>query len=174
MLRLQDQEFCGRAPTNRKLYCIPGAGIDDVVAAKDEVIDGASNDTLFVFHVGTNDFKRTRSEELLQKYSDLIKQYKVKSNNIMISGVLPKMSAENVFYSKAFSLNNRLKSLCLQEGIEFVDTWDHFYQKPDLFNNDGLHLYCVGSARFRRLLNEAVRSFWSKNAAHATPEAITP
>ena len=170
IVRQQNTEFAGRAPNSRKVCCIPGAGIDDLVAARDEVTDGANNNTLFVLHVGTNDVQRTRSEELLQKYRDLIKEYKAKSNNILISGILPKMSAENVFYSKAFSINNRLKSLCLQEGIEFVDTWNHFYRKPDLFNKDGLHLNEVGSARLGRLLNEAVRSFWAKNVRQVTPE----
>ena len=70
------------------------------------------------------------------------------------------MSAETIFYSKAFSLNNKLKSLCLQEGVEYIDTWNQFYQKPDLFQSDGLHLSQVGSARLGRLLNDKVVSFW--------------
>ena len=116
-------------------------------------------------HAGTNDVQWTRSEELLQKYRDMIEEYKTKSNNILISGILPKMLAENVFYSKAFSMNNRLKSLCLQGGIDFVYTWNHFYRNPDLFNKDGLHLNAVGSARFGRLFNEAERSFWKKKSS---------
>lgn len=172
IIRQQIVEFCGRAPTNRKRYCIPGASIDDVAAASDKVTDGATNDTLFIFHVGTNDVKRTRSEALLQKYRKLIQHYKNKSNNVLISGVLPRISADNVFYSKAFSLNNRLRSLCLQEGVEFIDTWDQFFQKPDLFASDGLHLNSIGSARYGRLLSEAVRCFWSKNAAPSPPSNI--
>ena len=165
-------ELCGRAPKSRKRFCMPGGGIDDIIAAREEVTNGASKDALYIFHVGTNDIQKTRSEELLNKYRNLIKQYKMKSRNIIISGILPRMSAENVFYSKAFSLNSRLNSLCKQEGVTFINTWDHFYQKSELFSNDGLHLNCVGSARLGRLLNEEVRNFWSKNGAQATP-AVT-
>ena len=129
---------------------MPGGGIDDIIAAREEVTNGASKDALYIFHVGTNDIQKTRSEELLNKYRNLIKQYKMKSRNIIISGILPRMSAESVFYSKAFSLNSRLNSLCKQEGVSFINTWDHFYQKSELFSNDGLHLNCVGSARLGR------------------------
>ena len=83
----------------------------------------------------------------------------------MISGVLPRISADNLFYSKAFSLNNRLQSLCREEGIEFIDMWNDFYRQTGLFQSDGLHLSAVGAARFGRLLSKAVRSFWAKNVA---------
>ena len=129
IIRQQLVEFCGRAPTHRKRFCIPGAYIDDVKAASDEVSDGANNDTLFVLHVGTNDIQQTRSEALLQKYREMMQHFKTKSNNVMISGILPRMSAANSFFSKAFSLNNQLRTLCSQEGVEFIDTWDHFF--PD-------------------------------------------
>ena len=163
------EEFVGRSPKTRKRYCMPGGGINDIIAAREEVTDGASKDTLFIMHVGTNDVKKTRSEELLQKYRELIEQYKMKSRNIMISGILPRISAENVFYSKAFSLNSRLNSLCRKEGVTFINTWDHFFNKPELFAKDGLHLNCVGAARFGRLLNEEVREFWSKNEIRVIP-----
>ncbi len=79
----------------------------------------------------------------------------------MISGVLPRIAAENGFYGKAFSLNNRLETLCKEHGIEFVNMWND--NKPGLFKEDGLHLSPVGAARFSRLLSEAVRKFWAKN-----------
>ncbi len=81
----------------------------------------------------------------------------------MISGVLPRIVADNGFYSKAFSLNNRLETLCKEHGIEFVNMWNDLYNKPGLFKEDGLHLSPVGAARFGRLLSEAVRKFWTKN-----------
>ncbi|MCP4268391.1 MAG: hypothetical protein GY777_22915 [Candidatus Brocadiaceae bacterium] len=169
IVRDQLQEFCGRAPTKRKRFCIPGAGVDHVIAAKDEVTTGLNDNSLLVIHVGTNDVERTRSEDLLQKYRKLIQQYKSKTNNIIVSGVLPRISANTVFYSKAFSLNNCLKTLCQQEGIDFTDNWNQFYQKPDLFRRDGLHLSPVGSARLGRLLSDAVASFRSKNLVRQPP-----
>ena len=77
----------------------------------DQVSEEAKNNSLFVIHAGTNDVLKTRSEEMLDKYHRLIQQYKTKSSNILISGVLSRLAEDNLFYSKAFSLNNRLKSL---------------------------------------------------------------
>ena len=164
IIRGQLVEFCGRAPRSRKRFCIPGAGLDDVSEALDDVTNNMSNNALVVIHAGTNDVVRTRSEDLLERYKAMIQRYRSRTNNVLISGVLPRIDADNIFYSKAFSLNNRLKSLCLQEGVEFINTWNDFYQQPDLFADDGLHLSAVGSARLGRLLNDAVRSVWLKNA----------
>ena len=163
IIRQQLTEFCGRVKAKRRLFCLPGAGVDDVTDVLDQVAGEATAESLFVIHTGTNDVQKTRSEELLDKYRRLIQQYKTKSSNIIISGVLPRISADNVFYSKAFSLNNRLQSLCREHGVEFVNMWNDFYNKAGLFLNDGLHLSAVGAARFGRLISEAVRSYWAKN-----------
>ena len=163
IIRHQLTEFCGRVKEKRRLFCVPGAGTDDITDLFDQVSQEATDESLFVLHTGTNDVRATRSEALLEKYRKLIQQYKSKSSRIMISGVLPRISADNVFYSKAFSLNNRLETLCKENGVEFVNMWNDFYSKTGLFTGDGLHLSPVGAARFGRLLNEAVRRFWSKN-----------
>ena len=165
IVRRQDTEFCGRMPHKRRLFCIPGAGIDDVVAAVDQVSTDTADNALFILHAGTNDIRTTRSEELLEKYRRLIQQYKTKSSNILISGVLPRIKTSNVFYSRAFSLNSRLRSLCREYDVNFVNMWDGFYNQTDLFQKDGLHLSSVGAARFGRLLNEAVKVCWAKNGA---------
>ena len=152
-------EFCGRAPTKRKRFCIPGASVDDVAEAVDTVVEGVPANGIVIIHAGTNDLVRTRSEELMEKYRRMIRKYKEKTNNILISGILPRIDAVNTFYGKAFSINNRVKNLCSQEGIEFIDTWNDFYGKRELFTSDGLHLNTVGSARLGRLINNSVRFF---------------
>ncbi len=141
---------------------MPRAGIDDVTDLFRHVSEEATNESLFVVHTGTNDVRKTRSEDPLDKYRKLIQQYKTKSSKIMISGVLPRIASDNGFYSKPFSLNNPLETLCKEHGIEFVNMWND-YNKPGLFKEDGLHLSPVRAARFWRLLSEDVRKFWAKN-----------
>ncbi len=63
----------------------------------------------------------------MDKYKRLIQQYKEKSSNIIVSGILPRIKESNAFYSKAFSTNNRFKPLCAQENVEFVNFWNNFY-----------------------------------------------
>ena len=159
IVREQLYEFCGRARKTRKRFCMPGGRLDDITAACEEASRECDENTLFILHAGTNDVEYTRSEELLEKYREMIKRFKTKSRNIIVSGILPRRRAPKEFYSRAFSTNNRLTNLCAEEGIGFINLWNDFYDltgKHRLFSEDGLHLSPVGSARLGRLLNEAV------------------
>ena len=111
MIRHQLEEFCGRAPKRRKRYCYPGAKIDDITKALEDITEKEKHDSLYIVHVGTNDFKNTNSEELLEKYKRLIGTLKEKRSKFIVFGILPRIGAEKQFYNKAFSTNNRLKSL---------------------------------------------------------------
>ena len=108
-------------------------------------------------------FKNTNSEELLEKYKRLIGTLKEKQSKFIVSGILPCIGAENHLYNKAFSTNDRLKSLCSKKNVEFINLWNHFYDQQILFNHDGLHLNPVGSARLGRLLSDAVEAHRTKN-----------
>ena len=125
MIRHQLEEFCGRAPKRRKRY-YPRAKIDDITKALEEINGKEKHDSLYKVHVGTNDVKNTNSEELLEKYKRLIGTLKEKRSKFIVSGILPRISAEKQFYNKAFSTNGRLKSLCSKENVEFINLWNHF------------------------------------------------
>ncbi|XP_045136675.1 uncharacterized protein LOC123519439 [Portunus trituberculatus] len=85
IIRGQLEEFCGRVPSRRRRYCLPGATLRDITDCVEDVTKDATNDTLYVIHAGTNDVHRSRSEELMEKYKEMIKKYKTKSRNIVIS-----------------------------------------------------------------------------------------
>ena len=92
------------------------AGIADITGKADQVLEGTTQESLFVIHTDTNDVCETRSEKLLDKYRRLTQQYKNKSNNIMISGMFPRIALAYLFYSKAFSQNNCLNAFCREHG----------------------------------------------------------
>jgi len=174
MVRGQLVEFCGRSKNGRRRrYCYPGAGLNDITAVCNDVTQDTDRNTLYIIHAGTNDVLRTRSEELLEKYRRMIQQYKSKTNanNIIISGILPRVGAQKAFYDKAFSTNNRLQNLCYRENVNFVNMWNHFYHDQYLFQKDGIHLSSVGAARFGRLLCDQVSLHRSKNAIQTHPTA---
>ena len=173
IVRGQLIEFAGRVPQRRKRFCIPGAHLDDITGLCDDVTRDADDNTLYIIHAGTNDVESSGSEELMTKYRRMIQRYKDKTNRLIISGILPKIGAPDSFYDKAFSTNNRLKTLCTQEEVDFVDLWDNFYEDPSLFNDDGLHLNPVGSARLGRLFSDQVSLYRSKNAKQTRQGAST-
>ena len=172
-MRGQLTEFCGRAPRSRKRFCIPGGGVEDVIAAVDAVSSQAPENTTYLIHVGTNDLQRTKSEELLDKYRTMMRTYKEKSNKVIVSGIIPLRQAGSHFYAFVASLNRRLASLCSEENVGFVSTWDNFYYDSSLFSSDGLHLSPIGAARFGRLLDDAVRDYRTKNGNTLTRPAGT-
>ena len=159
IVRGQLEEFCGRNPNSRQRYCFPGAKVQDITNAVDYITEGCTKDTTVLIHVGTNEVMFTRSEELLQKYKVLMQKMKEKTNNIILTGILPRLRHQNKFFSKASYINNSLKSICIEENIYYSNYWDDFYGKEDLFLRDGLHLNAVGAARLGRLLHNSLFSF---------------
>ncbi len=77
--------------TAKDSECFPGAKINDIIAARDDVTTGFDENSLLVIHIGTNDVKASLSEELMKKYKSMIQHYKKKSNNIIVSGILPRL-----------------------------------------------------------------------------------
>lgn len=173
IVRGQLTEFAGRVPQRRKRVCVPGAHLDDITALCDDLTRDADSNTLYIIHAGTNDVESSGSEELMAKYERMIRRYKSKTNRLIVSGILPRIGAPYSFYDKAYSTNNRLKSLCSQEKIDFVDLWDNFYDDSSLFQDDGLHLDPVGDARLGRLFSDQVSLYRSKNALLTRQEAPT-
>ena len=173
IIREQLDEFCSRAPRRRRRHCIPGGTLDDVTAVCDDISQDVSENTLFLLHAGTNDIQRTRSEALLEKYRKMIRKYKEKSNNVIISGILPRINANRLFYNKAFSTNARLDNLCREEGVQFINLWNDFYNRDILFKDDGLHLNEIGSARLGRLFHDAVVAHLAKNASQLSRPGST-
>ena len=174
MIKGQLVEFCGRSANGRrKCYAYRGGTLDDMTTVSDTVTDKADSNTVVIIHAGTNDVQSSRSEELLAKYERMIKRYKekVSEKNIMISGILPRAKGSQRFFNIAFSANNRLKSLCERENVNFVNFWDNFYFDRHLFWKDGLHLNECGSARFGRLLCNELSALRAKNGPSAPPPA---
>ncbi|MPD04728.1 hypothetical protein E2C01_100433 [Portunus trituberculatus] len=130
MVHDQLPELCGCSSNGRrKPFYFPGTGLDDITAAYDDVTSNSENSTRFVIHAGTNDIHSSDSVELPDKYRLMIKQLISKTNgsNIVVSGILPRVGASSLFYDKAFRTNNRLKTLCAEESVLFINLWDHFY-----------------------------------------------
>ncbi|XP_063875049.1 uncharacterized protein LOC135108204 [Scylla paramamosain] len=164
IVRGQLSEFCGQAHESQKCLCMPGGRLDDITVACDDATSGAENNALFIILAGTNDVENTRSEELMEKYKRMLHRYKIKSQNIIISGILPRTRAPTIFYDRAFSTNSCLRSLCTDESVDYENLWADFYNKPFLFQDDGLHLNRVEAALLRRLLSNKVSRFRPKNA----------
>ena len=60
--------------------------------------------------------------------------------------------------SKRMAINGMVKRLCKEEEVGYVDMWDSFVGKEEMYVRDGLHLSGKGAAVFAEGLSGAVAS----------------
>ena len=111
--------------------------------------------TVLSIDASTNDIMNTTSQELLEKYKRMIQRYKCRSNKMIISGILHRSSAPNT----TFSTKCRLKSICTDKVIDFINCWDEFNNKNFLFLNDDLHFNPIEADWLGQLLSNKVSDF---------------
>ena len=60
--------------------------------------------------------------------------------------------------SKWMAINGMVKRLCKEEDVGYVDLWDSFVGKEEMYVRNGLHLSGKGAAVFAERLSGAVAS----------------
>ena len=63
-----------------------------------------------------------------------------KSSKVAISGLFPVPHASEHRNRRIVQMNVLLKSWCRREGFRFLDHWDHFWGRWDLYKRDSLNL----------------------------------
>ena len=88
------------------------------------------------------------------------KAKKARAGQIILSGVLPVFGNRIHGYrnSKRMAVNGMAKRLCKEEEVGYVDLWDSFVGKEEMYARDGLHLSGKGAAVFAEGLSGAVPS----------------
>ena len=79
---------------------------------------------------------------------------------IILSGILPVFGNRIDGYrnSKRVAINGMVKRLCKEEDVGYLDLWDSFVGKEEMYLRDGLHLSGKGAAVFAEGLSGAVAS----------------
>ena len=154
--RYLDRTFCKADRGRRMTCCLPGAGVQDVVERFGKVVEGTGKDAVVVVHVGVNDVSRVGSEELVDRYRDLLREMKESGRRCIVSGVLPRQRVGGLWLSKALCLNDRLRGFCRRNGVGFIDEWDRFYGRQELYAMDGVHFSRKGVDVLSECLEGAV------------------
>ena len=97
----------------------------------------------------------------LDKYRKLLKKTKeARVEQIILSGILPVFGNRIDGYRnlKRMAINGMVKRLCKEEDVGYVDLWDSFVGKEEMYVRDGLHLSGKGAAAFAEGLSGAVGS----------------
>ena len=146
------------------VVCLPGARIEHVTERVQRIMGRGNGGTLLV-HIGTNNTDKEGTTAIVEKYRNLLKKTKeARVGQIILSGILPVFGTRSQGYrnSRRMAVNGMVMQLCRDEAVGFVDLWDSFVGKEEMYLRDGLHLSGKGAAVFAGRLSGAVASGLSK------------
>ena len=142
------------------VVCLPGARIEHVTERVEKIMGRGKGGTILV-HIGTNNADKEGTTAIVDKYRKLQKKTKeARVEQIILSGILPVFGNRIDGYrnSKRMAINRMVKRLCKEEDVGYVDLWDSFVGKEEMYVRYGLHLSGKGAAVFAEGLSGAVAS----------------
>ncbi|XP_076862275.1 uncharacterized protein LOC143514677 [Brachyhypopomus gauderio] len=116
-----------RTPT---VSCFPGARVLDVARRLPSALKQRDDFGTVVLHVGAVDTFARRSEILKEHYRSLLDTARKKT---------------------------WLRDTCSSAGVDYVDNWESFRERPSLYRRDGLHPSRLGSAVLSRNIEDVLR-----------------
>ena len=132
--------------------------MQDVSDRWERMVAGSGQDSVVVVHVGTNDMERARPVDLVNRYRALLKKMRESGRKCVLSGILPRVGSSAEWDARALRMNSEVQDMCEEAGVLFMDGWDMFYGRRELFARDGLHLSRRGMESFSDLLEGFVRA----------------
>ena len=142
------------------VVCLPGARIEHVTERVEQIMGRGHGGSILV-HIGTNNADKEGTTAIVEKYRNLLKKTKqAMVGQIILSGILPVFGNRIHGYrnSKRMAVNGMVKRLCKEEEVGYVDLWDSFVGKEEMYAQDGVHLSEKGAAVFAEGLSGAVAS----------------
>ena len=78
-------------------------------------------------------------------YHSLLQRLREARKPTIVTGILPRRWATNEWYSRALGLNSRVRELCRDMRLKFVDAWAMFYGRNRYYSSGDLHLSDEGA-----------------------------
>ena len=141
------------------VVCLAEARFEHVTERVQRIMGRGNGGTLLV-HIGTNNADKEGTTAIVKKCRNLLKKMKeARVGQIILSGILPVFGTRSQGYinnSRRMAVNEMVKQLCREEEVGFVDLWDSFVGKEEMYLRDGLHRSGKGAAVFAEGLSGAV------------------
>ena len=142
------------------VVCYPGARIEHVTERVERLWE-VEMEGPYWYTSGRTMKDKEGTTAIVEKYRNLLKKTKkARVGEIILSGILPVFGNRIHGYrsSKRMAVNGVVKRLCKEAEVVYVDLWDSFVGKEDMYARDGLHLSGRGAAVFAEGLSGAVAS----------------
>ena len=138
------------------------AGTTEHVAQDLKQTISRCNATQVVIHIGTNDITRKGSEGTANSILDLAQQAKNHGGvrQVFICNVTPRKDKGSFIFSRSESVNNRLRSLCFNTDVKFIDLRAKLEacKFNGLFKDD-VHYNKAGATEALRVIADTVKHF---------------
>lgn len=134
--------------TNVVTHCLPGATVPDILSSFPKLVSSLPPSVnKIILHVGTNDATSQHSEQKLTKldFLQLIDMANSCDKSIYFSGPIPTYGRGVRSFSRILSLHSWLLSFCNTHKLNYIDNFNLFWNRPELFSPDGLHPSNLGS-----------------------------
>jgi len=140
LVRGIDRRFCGSKRDSRMVCCLPDARVRDVSDRVFRILKGEGEQSQVVVHIGTNDIGTRRDRDVKQEFREMGWKLRARTKHVVISGMLPVPRDSEWRNRERVELNMWLQGWCRREGFSYVDNWNTFWGRWDLYKQDGVHL----------------------------------
>ena len=140
----------------RQVHVYPGATIDDIDHAISQHNDDRNQ--CLVVNIGTNDANHRRStpNAVITKYRRLLTTMAKKSQHRYVVNVAPRLNASANENRKISEINERLKMLCEDTGVTYIDAWSSFHDRTTMYKRDGVHFTRRGTRLLASLISHSM------------------
>uniref|UniRef100_A0A8C5CQN6 SGNH hydrolase-type esterase domain-containing protein n=1 Tax=Gadus morhua TaxID=8049 RepID=A0A8C5CQN6_GADMO len=122
---------------NATTRCFPGAKVTSILDKLPELFHSLpSSIHRVIVHTGYNDMARRQTELTKRDFNDLFSFLKRcgKSVFVSISGPTPTAGSGSDRFSRLLGLNTWLQSACRAHNVRFIDNFNLFWQRSELFS----------------------------------------
>ena len=142
---------------------MPGAKIEAIIERVKNIVGSCKGRSALV-HVRTNNVEREDTTAIIRKYRNLVRTLKqTRIEQVILSGILPiigrRVHIQHRYRNcQGMAINMLVEKLCREEEVGFVDLWESFFGRADMYMKDGPHLSGKGAAVFAIGLTPVVDS----------------
>ena len=130
---------------NAHTVVFPGATVAVITDKIQDVMTSFPAADSLIVHAGTNDVRKQQSELLKRDFIQLFGVLKHLHYSVSISGPTPSPGYGIGRFTRLLNLNTWLRSACCTHNVNFINNFDLFWQRSNLFAVDGLHLNFAGA-----------------------------
>lgn len=140
-----------------KSYCFPNKSILDIPKEIPDIMTSNKSMSKIILQVAQRDIHKQNSEILKRDFTELLRTISSLDCEVYISGPLPSINMNSEKFSRTLALNTWLTSACMQNNVNFIDHFDIFWKRTDLFREDGFHLSRAGETALTLNIHNALR-----------------